>query len=128
MEDVARLKESNWACAVCKRVCKCKKCKPNHKKKHKSKNFNNLIDVISYKVEGKQAFRIDDFVIIEKQLQYSKESLPKQAKSKAPSNKRKDPLNKISKTQNRESTKLSLIHICRCRRYAVCRSRWSPYH
>eukprot|EP00826_Nyctotherus_ovalis_P006358 TRINITY_DN11494_c0_g3_i3.p1 TRINITY_DN11494_c0_g3~~TRINITY_DN11494_c0_g3_i3.p1 ORF type:complete len:263 (+),score=57.44 TRINITY_DN11494_c0_g3_i3:136-924(+) len=25
-------------------------------------------------------------------------------------------------------TSLSLIHICRCRRYAVCRSRWSPYH
>ena len=24
--------------------------------------------------------------------------------------------------------KLSLIHIWRCRRYAVCRSRWSPYH
>ena len=23
---------------------------------------------------------------------------------------------------------LSLIHIRRCRRYAVCRSRWSPYH
>ena len=23
---------------------------------------------------------------------------------------------------------LSLIHILRCRRYAVCRSRWSPYH
>eukprot|EP00826_Nyctotherus_ovalis_P050650 TRINITY_DN6239_c0_g1_i1.p1 TRINITY_DN6239_c0_g1~~TRINITY_DN6239_c0_g1_i1.p1 ORF type:complete len:123 (-),score=46.03 TRINITY_DN6239_c0_g1_i1:7-375(-) len=23
---------------------------------------------------------------------------------------------------------LSLIHICRCRRYAVCRSRWSPNH
>eukprot|EP00826_Nyctotherus_ovalis_P029977 TRINITY_DN23789_c0_g1_i1.p1 TRINITY_DN23789_c0_g1~~TRINITY_DN23789_c0_g1_i1.p1 ORF type:complete len:102 (+),score=7.90 TRINITY_DN23789_c0_g1_i1:91-396(+) len=23
---------------------------------------------------------------------------------------------------------LSLIHICRCRRYAVCRSRWSPDH
>eukprot|EP00826_Nyctotherus_ovalis_P020599 TRINITY_DN16489_c0_g1_i1.p1 TRINITY_DN16489_c0_g1~~TRINITY_DN16489_c0_g1_i1.p1 ORF type:complete len:284 (-),score=52.77 TRINITY_DN16489_c0_g1_i1:9-860(-) len=23
---------------------------------------------------------------------------------------------------------LSLIHICRCRRYAVCRSRWSPCH
>eukprot|EP00826_Nyctotherus_ovalis_P029541 TRINITY_DN23363_c0_g1_i2.p1 TRINITY_DN23363_c0_g1~~TRINITY_DN23363_c0_g1_i2.p1 ORF type:complete len:183 (-),score=20.61 TRINITY_DN23363_c0_g1_i2:24-572(-) len=23
---------------------------------------------------------------------------------------------------------LSLIHICRCRRYSVCRSRWSPYH
>eukprot|EP00826_Nyctotherus_ovalis_P018338 TRINITY_DN15483_c0_g1_i1.p2 TRINITY_DN15483_c0_g1~~TRINITY_DN15483_c0_g1_i1.p2 ORF type:complete len:132 (+),score=13.65 TRINITY_DN15483_c0_g1_i1:109-504(+) len=23
---------------------------------------------------------------------------------------------------------LSLIHICRCRRYAVCRSRWSAYH
>eukprot|EP00826_Nyctotherus_ovalis_P039715 TRINITY_DN3837_c0_g1_i15.p1 TRINITY_DN3837_c0_g1~~TRINITY_DN3837_c0_g1_i15.p1 ORF type:complete len:212 (+),score=43.19 TRINITY_DN3837_c0_g1_i15:271-906(+) len=26
------------------------------------------------------------------------------------------------------SSHLSLIHICRCRRYAVCRSRWSPYH
>eukprot|EP00826_Nyctotherus_ovalis_P029392 TRINITY_DN23219_c0_g1_i1.p1 TRINITY_DN23219_c0_g1~~TRINITY_DN23219_c0_g1_i1.p1 ORF type:complete len:101 (-),score=20.76 TRINITY_DN23219_c0_g1_i1:11-313(-) len=25
------------------------------------------------------------------------------------------------------SYSLSLIHICRCRRYAVCRSRWSPY-
>ena len=23
---------------------------------------------------------------------------------------------------------LSLIHIRLCRRYAVCRSRWSPYH
>eukprot|EP00826_Nyctotherus_ovalis_P024861 TRINITY_DN19191_c0_g1_i2.p1 TRINITY_DN19191_c0_g1~~TRINITY_DN19191_c0_g1_i2.p1 ORF type:complete len:169 (-),score=6.36 TRINITY_DN19191_c0_g1_i2:21-506(-) len=31
--------------------------------------------------------------------------------------------------QDRDSAlKLSLIHICRCRRYAVCRSRWSPYH
>eukprot|EP00826_Nyctotherus_ovalis_P008344 TRINITY_DN12157_c0_g1_i4.p1 TRINITY_DN12157_c0_g1~~TRINITY_DN12157_c0_g1_i4.p1 ORF type:complete len:406 (-),score=59.32 TRINITY_DN12157_c0_g1_i4:16-1233(-) len=27
-----------------------------------------------------------------------------------------------------KEVKLSLIHICRCRRYAVCRSRWSPYH
>eukprot|EP00826_Nyctotherus_ovalis_P058883 TRINITY_DN8141_c0_g1_i2.p1 TRINITY_DN8141_c0_g1~~TRINITY_DN8141_c0_g1_i2.p1 ORF type:complete len:285 (+),score=109.53 TRINITY_DN8141_c0_g1_i2:155-1009(+) len=27
-----------------------------------------------------------------------------------------------------DNLKLSLIHICRCRRYAVCRSRWSPYH
>ena len=24
--------------------------------------------------------------------------------------------------------RLSLIHICRCRRYSLCRSRWSPYH
>ena len=23
---------------------------------------------------------------------------------------------------------LSLIHICRCRRYSLCRSLWSPYH
>ena len=23
---------------------------------------------------------------------------------------------------------LSLIHISRCRRYSLCRSRWSPYH
>ena len=29
---------------------------------------------------------------------------------------------------NVEVTYLSLIHIWRCRRYAVCRSRWSPYH
>eukprot|EP00826_Nyctotherus_ovalis_P050061 TRINITY_DN6098_c0_g1_i8.p2 TRINITY_DN6098_c0_g1~~TRINITY_DN6098_c0_g1_i8.p2 ORF type:complete len:293 (-),score=77.14 TRINITY_DN6098_c0_g1_i8:17-895(-) len=28
----------------------------------------------------------------------------------------------------RTGKNLSLIHICRCRRYAVCRSRWSPYH
>eukprot|EP00826_Nyctotherus_ovalis_P031823 TRINITY_DN2557_c0_g1_i21.p1 TRINITY_DN2557_c0_g1~~TRINITY_DN2557_c0_g1_i21.p1 ORF type:complete len:574 (-),score=168.60 TRINITY_DN2557_c0_g1_i21:60-1781(-) len=30
--------------------------------------------------------------------------------------------------KNRKGFSLSLIHICRCRRYAVCRSRWSPYH
>ena len=23
---------------------------------------------------------------------------------------------------------LSLIHICRCRRYSLCRSRWSAFH
>ena len=34
------------------------------------------------------------------------------------------PLNSYS----REAIWLSLIHIWRCRRYAVCRSRWSPYH
>ena len=28
----------------------------------------------------------------------------------------------------RYRSSLSLIHIWRCRRYAVCRSRWSPYH
>eukprot|EP00826_Nyctotherus_ovalis_P026751 TRINITY_DN20869_c0_g1_i1.p1 TRINITY_DN20869_c0_g1~~TRINITY_DN20869_c0_g1_i1.p1 ORF type:complete len:196 (+),score=43.47 TRINITY_DN20869_c0_g1_i1:106-693(+) len=33
------------------------------------------------------------------------------------------PAKKIAQLAN-----LSLIHICRCRRYAVCRSRWSPYH
>ena len=27
-----------------------------------------------------------------------------------------------------EQEYLSLIHICRCRRYSLCRSRWSPYH
>eukprot|EP00826_Nyctotherus_ovalis_P055342 TRINITY_DN7340_c0_g2_i2.p1 TRINITY_DN7340_c0_g2~~TRINITY_DN7340_c0_g2_i2.p1 ORF type:complete len:375 (-),score=110.73 TRINITY_DN7340_c0_g2_i2:10-1134(-) len=30
--------------------------------------------------------------------------------------------------KSQEKIYLSLIHICRCRRYAVCRSRWSPYH
>eukprot|EP00826_Nyctotherus_ovalis_P046478 TRINITY_DN5257_c0_g2_i1.p1 TRINITY_DN5257_c0_g2~~TRINITY_DN5257_c0_g2_i1.p1 ORF type:complete len:190 (-),score=31.61 TRINITY_DN5257_c0_g2_i1:10-579(-) len=39
---------------------------------------------------------------------------------------REDTRCSISKLE--ELPKLSLIHICRCRRYAVCRSRWSPYH
>eukprot|EP00826_Nyctotherus_ovalis_P051716 TRINITY_DN6477_c0_g2_i3.p3 TRINITY_DN6477_c0_g2~~TRINITY_DN6477_c0_g2_i3.p3 ORF type:complete len:132 (-),score=16.84 TRINITY_DN6477_c0_g2_i3:20-415(-) len=26
------------------------------------------------------------------------------------------------------ASRLSLIHICRCRRIERCRSRWSPYH
>eukprot|EP00826_Nyctotherus_ovalis_P023150 TRINITY_DN17816_c0_g1_i2.p1 TRINITY_DN17816_c0_g1~~TRINITY_DN17816_c0_g1_i2.p1 ORF type:complete len:108 (-),score=24.76 TRINITY_DN17816_c0_g1_i2:10-333(-) len=33
-----------------------------------------------------------------------------------------------STMRNKLRWDLSLIHICRCRRYAVCRSRWSPYH
>eukprot|EP00826_Nyctotherus_ovalis_P016905 TRINITY_DN14935_c0_g1_i2.p1 TRINITY_DN14935_c0_g1~~TRINITY_DN14935_c0_g1_i2.p1 ORF type:complete len:289 (+),score=49.15 TRINITY_DN14935_c0_g1_i2:74-868(+) len=33
-----------------------------------------------------------------------------------------------SKVMKEKHKNLSLIHICRCRRYAVCRSRWSPYH
>ena len=28
----------------------------------------------------------------------------------------------------RRAIELSLIHICRCRRYSFCSSRWSPYH
>eukprot|EP00826_Nyctotherus_ovalis_P007716 TRINITY_DN11968_c0_g1_i2.p2 TRINITY_DN11968_c0_g1~~TRINITY_DN11968_c0_g1_i2.p2 ORF type:complete len:108 (-),score=22.32 TRINITY_DN11968_c0_g1_i2:20-343(-) len=40
------------------------------------------------------------------------------------SEKEKNELKKI----HSEVMELSLIHICRCRRYAVCRSRWSPYH
>eukprot|EP00826_Nyctotherus_ovalis_P040926 TRINITY_DN4072_c0_g2_i1.p3 TRINITY_DN4072_c0_g2~~TRINITY_DN4072_c0_g2_i1.p3 ORF type:complete len:115 (-),score=24.57 TRINITY_DN4072_c0_g2_i1:10-354(-) len=35
---------------------------------------------------------------------------------------------KSPETDLAKGEKLSLIHICRCRRYAVCRSRWSPYH
>ena len=35
-------------------------------------------------------------------------------------------LNKIESPLLKDA--LSLIHIWRCRRYAVCRSRWSPYH
>ena len=30
--------------------------------------------------------------------------------------------------EKRNEQKLSLIHICRCRRIARCSSRWSPYH
>eukprot|EP00826_Nyctotherus_ovalis_P023251 TRINITY_DN17883_c0_g1_i1.p1 TRINITY_DN17883_c0_g1~~TRINITY_DN17883_c0_g1_i1.p1 ORF type:complete len:250 (-),score=65.83 TRINITY_DN17883_c0_g1_i1:15-764(-) len=37
--------------------------------------------------------------------------------------------NEANNLDNKKNVyKLSLIHICRCRRYAVCRSRWSPYH
>ena len=37
---------------------------------------------------------------------------------------------KVEYTDNKfaKSLKLSLIHICRCRRYSLCSSRWSPYH
>ena len=41
------------------------------------------------------------------------------------------PLNVVTKVYSgvRESLhELSLIHIWRCRRYSLCRSRWSPYH
>eukprot|EP00826_Nyctotherus_ovalis_P053130 TRINITY_DN6854_c0_g1_i12.p2 TRINITY_DN6854_c0_g1~~TRINITY_DN6854_c0_g1_i12.p2 ORF type:complete len:164 (-),score=32.61 TRINITY_DN6854_c0_g1_i12:13-504(-) len=34
----------------------------------------------------------------------------------------------LGKLEDEKESNLSLIHICRCRRYAVCRSRWSPYH
>ena len=34
----------------------------------------------------------------------------------------------LSTLSQHNSYYLSLIHIWRCRRYAVCRSRWSPYH
>ena len=36
--------------------------------------------------------------------------------------------NIIWTTESRIPTKLSLIHIWRCRRIERCRSRWSPYH
>ena len=29
---------------------------------------------------------------------------------------------------SQDLSELSLIHICRCRRSTLCRSRWSPYH
>ena len=32
------------------------------------------------------------------------------------------------KQQKAPEKQLSLIHIWRCRRYSLCRSRWSPYH
>eukprot|EP00826_Nyctotherus_ovalis_P036902 TRINITY_DN3317_c0_g3_i1.p1 TRINITY_DN3317_c0_g3~~TRINITY_DN3317_c0_g3_i1.p1 ORF type:complete len:282 (-),score=105.60 TRINITY_DN3317_c0_g3_i1:22-867(-) len=35
---------------------------------------------------------------------------------------------KLAVEEEKKRLELSLIHICRCRRYAVCRSRWSPYH
>ena len=34
----------------------------------------------------------------------------------------------VTLTYQYKMVELSLIHIWRCRRYAVCRSRWSPYH
>eukprot|EP00826_Nyctotherus_ovalis_P003599 TRINITY_DN10738_c0_g1_i1.p5 TRINITY_DN10738_c0_g1~~TRINITY_DN10738_c0_g1_i1.p5 ORF type:complete len:102 (-),score=36.36 TRINITY_DN10738_c0_g1_i1:15-320(-) len=45
------------------------------------------------------------------------------------SGKKKNKKKRQDETKNvRAVLELSLIHICRCRRYAVCRSRWSPYH
>eukprot|EP00826_Nyctotherus_ovalis_P017982 TRINITY_DN1532_c0_g2_i3.p1 TRINITY_DN1532_c0_g2~~TRINITY_DN1532_c0_g2_i3.p1 ORF type:complete len:414 (-),score=74.34 TRINITY_DN1532_c0_g2_i3:16-1158(-) len=41
---------------------------------------------------------------------------------------KKKKMDEFVKRKNAMTEKLSLIHICRCRRYAVCRSRWSPYH
>ena len=45
-------------------------------------------------------------------------------------------LNTLAKLQEKDTghvkipeiQHLSLIHIRRCRRYSLCRSRWSPYH
>ena len=34
----------------------------------------------------------------------------------------------IQESSNSSILGLSLIHIWRCRRYSLCRSRWSPYH
>eukprot|EP00826_Nyctotherus_ovalis_P013274 TRINITY_DN1355_c0_g1_i4.p1 TRINITY_DN1355_c0_g1~~TRINITY_DN1355_c0_g1_i4.p1 ORF type:complete len:237 (+),score=68.20 TRINITY_DN1355_c0_g1_i4:170-880(+) len=34
----------------------------------------------------------------------------------------------LSVEEIRKVVNLSLIHICRCRRSTLCRSRWSPYH
>ena len=36
--------------------------------------------------------------------------------------------NSIEKRPIKANQLLSLIHIWRCRRYSLCRSRWSPYH
>eukprot|EP00826_Nyctotherus_ovalis_P039985 TRINITY_DN3887_c0_g1_i7.p1 TRINITY_DN3887_c0_g1~~TRINITY_DN3887_c0_g1_i7.p1 ORF type:complete len:300 (+),score=74.80 TRINITY_DN3887_c0_g1_i7:94-993(+) len=41
---------------------------------------------------------------------------------------KKKVMQEISILKRLRHPNLSLIHICRCRRYAVCRSRWSPYH
>ena len=37
-------------------------------------------------------------------------------------------LERLTSRADRENQCLSLIHIWRCRRCALCRSRWSPYH
>ena len=34
----------------------------------------------------------------------------------------------LLKRKTKSGKNLSLIHIWRCRRYSLCRSRWSPYH
>ena len=34
----------------------------------------------------------------------------------------------VAKSHREATFILSLIHIWRCRRYSLCRSRWSPYH
>eukprot|EP00826_Nyctotherus_ovalis_P040980 TRINITY_DN4081_c0_g3_i1.p1 TRINITY_DN4081_c0_g3~~TRINITY_DN4081_c0_g3_i1.p1 ORF type:complete len:305 (+),score=68.93 TRINITY_DN4081_c0_g3_i1:28-915(+) len=60
-----------------------------------------------------------------KEMRYSAEpddANVMQEKSKEEELKAEDELHK------EDIIKLSLIHICRCRRLLTCRSRWSPYH
>eukprot|EP00826_Nyctotherus_ovalis_P049846 TRINITY_DN6051_c0_g1_i2.p1 TRINITY_DN6051_c0_g1~~TRINITY_DN6051_c0_g1_i2.p1 ORF type:complete len:135 (+),score=25.05 TRINITY_DN6051_c0_g1_i2:127-531(+) len=37
-------------------------------------------------------------------------------------------MNLLMLAARKGDVRLSLIHICRCRRLLTCRSRWSPYH
>eukprot|EP00826_Nyctotherus_ovalis_P046876 TRINITY_DN5336_c0_g1_i12.p1 TRINITY_DN5336_c0_g1~~TRINITY_DN5336_c0_g1_i12.p1 ORF type:complete len:124 (-),score=12.17 TRINITY_DN5336_c0_g1_i12:17-388(-) len=62
-----------------------------------------------------------------KSKNYRMEDFCGKADMKYNGNPLKYPLNPFACIK-RPPPKLSLIHICRCRRYAVCRSRWSPYH
>eukprot|EP00826_Nyctotherus_ovalis_P028798 TRINITY_DN22704_c0_g3_i1.p2 TRINITY_DN22704_c0_g3~~TRINITY_DN22704_c0_g3_i1.p2 ORF type:complete len:113 (+),score=43.95 TRINITY_DN22704_c0_g3_i1:467-805(+) len=70
-------------------------------------------------------------VILEEEYQEARRKLNELANELENNNKELNGLKEINEKIEEEKNvllDLSLIHICRCRRYAVCRSRWSPYH
>ena len=68
----------------------CKKCK---QKKDSNGKVWLMLDVIPYKDKEKQVFQIDRFIIIEKELSYTKNG----TNTKTSYNKRKNPSNKSAK-------------------------------
>lgn len=75
MDDVDKLRRSGWICVACRGTCKCRRCKSGGYKSRSSDSLaNNFQDVISYRIKGKPAFQIDNFVIIENGLQYNRKA------------------------------------------------------
>lgn len=100
MGDVESLREGNWECVLCRGLCKCKKCKLKQLRDCSGKVLGE-VDVVAYKSKGKQNYRIDNFVIIEKELKYNKDK----AKPKPMSTKTRSSYNKAQKPLPKEPQK-----------------------
>lgn len=84
-EGIDKVQRDGWVCAICREICKCKKCKPSNSKRQSSRvRENSLDDVISYKIKGKRAFRVDNFVIIEKDFKFPEEQKVKPSEGTLP--------------------------------------------